>query len=164
MVLTIALWSLLLWIYSLHASVTIAESKRNSGGWAAFAALMFGPLAVLLEAHRPINRQAVVGGRDSVYSVCPSCAEIIRREAVRCRHCGIQVEPRPLAVASRQPAARTLEEQARIDHLSRRAAIAFAILLGIGLLAAVISGPIWSWAEHAAQINGYRLLPPSEWF
>jgi hypothetical protein len=79
----------------------IASSKgRNFFLWWIYGAAIFIvalPHALIMKAdQRAVDqRQIAEGGRQ-----CPSCAEIIRREAVVCRFCGRDVPPAAIAPAS----------------------------------------------------------------
>lgn len=60
----------------------------------AFAAFL-SPLAILFFslAQPTAAAKAVTTGDAGDYRKCPFCAEAIRKEAIKCRHCGSSVEP-----------------------------------------------------------------------
>lgn len=115
-------------VFSIIGAVALAGSKRRDKfGWGALA-FCFGPLAVLLLACFPVAQpsQATTasgakhglpdvpidewyaqqnGVAWSEFRKCPFCAEEIRSEAIKCKHCGSEVEaiPKPAPVPPPPP-------------------------------------------------------------
>ena len=94
----LGVWLLLAWLLGV-VLVAIAgrERGRNGLAWTLLAVLLTPPLAGLLllvlpsrvaERDRRLAKRRA-GGR----ALCPMCAEVIRIEALRCRHCGAAVGP-----------------------------------------------------------------------
>lgn len=80
------------WITCGIAAAVVAGTKGNSGCAWFFIGLLLGPIGLVLSF-------AVGGSAGEKFRKCPMCAELIRREAVRCRWCGSDVaegQDRPL--------------------------------------------------------------------
>jgi hypothetical protein len=76
---------IVLWVLSVIAAGVLAERKgRSGGGWGA-AAIVFGPLAVLVVL--------LLGPSEASTRVCPNCAELVARAALACKHCGRDLPP-----------------------------------------------------------------------
>ena len=77
---------LVIWLLIAVVTAIIASSKGRDGfGWFLIAILL-GPFALILSMAMP----KVVTGE---HRRCEQCAELIRVEAVKCRHCGSEVAP-----------------------------------------------------------------------
>jgi hypothetical protein len=96
---------LLIWIASCVLAPMIAASKGASAGWAFVGALLFGPLAVIYAALRPRDERALERHKIEAGEMrkCPSCAEAVRVEALKCRYCSAELPP--LAASSAPVAA-----------------------------------------------------------
>ncbi len=83
-------------------------SSKEGAFWRAFLiSLLFSPLIgfVFALASDPVDRKP-----------CPACAEKIRAEASKCKHCGEQLEAAP---AEEEPETKTLSEsQARTSTVA----------------------------------------------
>ena len=66
-------------VFGVVSSIIACSKGRNSLGWF-FAGLIIGPFALVVAAMPPVVREGQ-------FKRCPGCAEIIRAEAIRCRHC-----------------------------------------------------------------------------
>lgn len=77
----------------------VASGKGRSGcGWGLIG-FLFGPLGLLAAAiaspdgevkAKQVERAGLQGG---ALIKCPACAEIIKREATKCKHCGTEITP-----------------------------------------------------------------------
>lgn len=90
---------LIFWALCVIFATIIAEAKHRSAGAWFIAGIFFGPFALLVALlpaleDAEITRAREKGESDS-YRKCPQCAEVIRREAVKCKHCGSEIEPLP---------------------------------------------------------------------
>lgn len=144
------------------ACAELAESKGNSGG-SFFLGFLFGPIGLLIAWAMPANVGTVETRlvRQGKRRTCPSCAELVRTKASKCRHCGGELPPIVPAEQRSAPTAAPRLTQASlatwpgVPNLSRRkiAAIvaAVAVLIVIG-------------ATASAYNAGYRVVTPAEWW
>jgi hypothetical protein len=85
----IVLLLIIVWVVCGVFTAIVASSKgRGTWGWF-FAGFLFGPIALFAVGFMP----AAIAG--AMQRKCPACAELILREAKRCKHCGAEVEPLP---------------------------------------------------------------------
>lgn len=92
------------WLLCALVAAVVANSKGRSGcGWLILS-IIFGPLALLgvavasVDPQKAKERETKAGLQSGALRRCPSCAEPIRREAMRCPHCSTDVEPLPPTV------------------------------------------------------------------
>lgn len=89
----------IIWALFAVFSAAIAGSKNRSVVIWFLLGVLFGPFALLV-AFMPKLEDADVAdarrrGESDEHRKCPQCAEIIRREAVRCRYCSAEIPPLP---------------------------------------------------------------------
>ena len=88
----VGVWMILAWLLS-AALVALAGGERGRSllAWGVFAIVLSPPIAALLLLALPSRaaereRRLARGGKRGL-ALCPACAEVIRAEARRCRHC-----------------------------------------------------------------------------
>lgn len=83
------LW-IVLWLLCGIAAAVVYANKGRSAIAALLVGLLLGPVGVLLALLTPtdtaaLERRQVARGE---LRRCPACAELVRPDAARCRHCG----------------------------------------------------------------------------
>ncbi len=87
---------ILVFVLCVVAGFVLVVVTNNAGGGAvgaAFAAFI-APIAALIWATstKSSEQLAVTTGEHGDFKKCPFCAESIRREAVKCKHCGSSLD------------------------------------------------------------------------
>lgn len=88
---------IIVWIICGAICAMIAGAKGRSGAAFFLLGLLLGPIGVLLAFCTPANQVAVEHNRLSTGAErkCPYCAELVKTEAIRCKHCSADLEPIP---------------------------------------------------------------------
>lgn len=98
----ILLW-ILVFVFSFVLSGVLAARRGRSVIGFLLISLLLSPLisivVVLLvgKSEKGMERKALANG----YKKCPACAELVRREAKICKHCGTEFEAPPKGVLER---------------------------------------------------------------
>lgn len=83
----------LLWIVCLFLGPVISSNRGNSGVAGFIWALLLGPIGVVIVLVIPKNHSKIETNqlRTGGMRKCPLCAELVKPEAVKCRHCGSDI-------------------------------------------------------------------------
>lgn len=132
------------WIIFSVVAGWIASTKGRSFLGVFGLSLLLSPLvglivAFALKARTDLEKDAAIrSGSSGQYRKCPFCAEVVRIEAIKCKHCGSALEP--IATVTRIDAPlRTVEQQQddkrAFDKAGRTAAaVTFGVFAVLALL------------------------------
>lgn len=81
---------------AIACSIVAYTKDRSRVGWFLLG-LLFSLLSLLIILVLPSLKKAPEAPSDETHVKCPACAELIRREAVKCKHCGEAVTPQPFS-------------------------------------------------------------------
>lgn len=89
---------LIFWIVCAVACALVASSKgRSSVGWFILG-LLFSVFALVIVACLSSVKKLLTATGEPIptpltHVKCPDCAELVRKEAVKCKHCGCVLMP-----------------------------------------------------------------------
>lgn len=130
-----------LWIALSVVAGVVAHNKGRSGVGLFFLSLVLSPLVGLIVAFAISSRQrmemeAAQRGDSAEFRKCPFCAEVVRREALKCKHCGSELTPAAPA-PNPSPADRVADAAARKTALGITAVIVVVALVIVAVVANV---------------------------
>jgi len=87
-------WFLIWMLCAIFSAVIASSKRRSSGGWFVLG-FLFGPFALISVGLMPALREETKPATPNATDLrkCPQCAEMIKREAKKCRYCGSEIEP-----------------------------------------------------------------------
>jgi hypothetical protein len=86
---------LIIWVlFGIAASIVMGNKGRSSCGGFALGFLL-GPIGLIIALvmsadEHGIERAEIEAGK---MRKCPYCAELVKAEAIKCRHCGSNIHP-----------------------------------------------------------------------
>ncbi len=96
-----------IWLsFGLVAAIIASSKGRSVGGWF-FLGLLLGPFSLVVGFLPSISSvsesRAQRIGESGDYKKCPFCAEVVRREAIKCKHCGSEIPATPIEQEEPKP-------------------------------------------------------------
>src|SRR2546428_7083239 len=80
-------------VFSVVVAIGAAGRGRHGPGWFLLSMVISPLLAFLLLMMLPSRSKSAGAPETQELRKCPECAELILREAKKCKHCGSGVEP-----------------------------------------------------------------------
>ena len=84
------------WVVLSALAGSIAQAKGRSAAAYFFCSILFSPLVGIILAlavspdNAALERKAL---RDGKARKCPACAELVKPDAIKCKHCGAELPP-----------------------------------------------------------------------
>lgn len=84
---------IIIWLFFGIASAVIMSNKGRSGCGGFALGFLLGPFGLIIALVLPTDRtsQEATDIRSGQFKKCPDCAEVIKAEAKKCRHCGAEL-------------------------------------------------------------------------
>lgn len=111
------------WLIFAFVAAWIASSKGRSGFGIFILSVLLSPLvgiivALAMQRGEQVQASAVVhGGVSREYLKCPFCAEAVRFEALKCKHCGSDLSTSEIAATRRKEAIDAAERVKRANFV-----------------------------------------------
>ncbi len=88
-------WFIFWLIASIVVGVIAGSRGRGSGNWFVLSMLISPLLGLILVAMLPSLKTAPGVPTPETHVKCPECAELVLKEARKCKHCGSALIPQP---------------------------------------------------------------------
>ena len=82
--------AIIIWLLCGIMAASIASNKGDSGCFGFILGILLGPIGVIIALlsspkQAKLDESALKSGK---MKKCPACAELVKAEATKCRHCG----------------------------------------------------------------------------
>lgn len=154
----------MVWLVCAIVCTVVAGNKGRSTGWWFVLGVLLGPLALLAIAFMPSMEavkqdRAAAGDTDTMYRKCPFCAEVVRREAIKCKHC--QSDLSAIVVADAKNIQTIVAKESEASAEEGGAAFMWTASLVVGIALVVI----WAFSGSSAGVSSqasssYRIDAP----
>jgi hypothetical protein len=144
-------WFLLWLVFAVVVGVIAASRGKSGFGWFLLSCLISPLLGLILvlALGPPAGALAAPAGADAptpeTHVRCPDCRELVRYDAVKCKHCGAalvpQEAPAPVVRASSSPEQRARRQAAGMVVL-RSFAVVAGIYGAVNLVGSGTEGPV----------------------
>jgi ribosomal protein L37AE/L43A len=134
-------WVVIWLLFGFTAAIVGTNKGRSGCGWFAIGVIL-GPFGLILSLVVPKEEQALEQKslQSGEHRKCPFCAEVIKREAIVCKHCGRDVPIAPVSTPLVPVEGERLEEMDRdsLANLAGKMGLKVGYLTGKGELIVMI--------------------------